>query len=152
MFKNISDWQTDKELEASGVPVDLGKGRAIFVKRAGGSNREYKVAVGETLREVMGSRDPADVPDEEIDPVLVKLYADHIVVGWRGFIDENDQEIPYTREAFIELMSIAPDMWVTVRTHAKERESFSLAALENDKTQLGKSLRGRTNGEVSAHA
>ena len=152
MFKNISDWQTDSRLEVDGVPVDLGKGRGIFVKRAGGANRDFKVALADVLRQVVGDRDPAEVPDEEIDPALIKLYADHVVIGWRGFIDENDQDIPYTPAAFVELMGLAPDIWIEVRTHAKQRESFQQAALERDKSMLGKFSRGNTNGEVSARA
>lgn len=152
MFKNISDWQSNTDLEAGGVPVDLGKGRAILVKRAGGSNRAFKVALADELRLMMGDREASEVSEAELDPVLRKLYADHVVLGWSGFVDENDAPISFSPAAFLELMDLAPDMWIEVRTHAKQRESFQDAALERDKEALGKFSRGNPNGGVSAHA
>jgi hypothetical protein len=154
MFNNIDDWQSDAQLEREGVPLDLGRGRVIYLKRAGGANRAFTVALGECLRRVIGDRDPENVPDEELDEDLKTVYATHVVAGWKGFRDESDAEVPYSVPAFLELMKLAPDMWIRVRSMAKMRESFQKMrdAVERDKVTLGKSSRGKRNGGHSAHA
>jgi len=156
MFANISDWQSDKQLEVDGVPLDLGRGRSIILRRAGGANREFMVALAEVIRRVVGERDPADVPDAEIDEDLRELYADHVVIGWTGLLDEAGLDIPYTPQAFLELMALAPDMWVRIRATANTREAFQAMkdrkALERDMDTIKKQSRGKRNGADTQHA
>lgn len=156
MFANIQDWKSDTKREADGVPLDLGRGRSIVLRRAGGSNRAFTVALAELIRGVVGERDPQDVADSEIDGQLKALYADHVVVDWVGFQDEAGDAIPYTRAAFLELMELAPDMWLRVRTTANSREHFQTQlqarALDRDREIIKKSSRGKRNGAHTAHA
>jgi hypothetical protein len=156
MFANINDWQSDPKLEVDGVPLDLGRGRSICLRRAGGANRAFMVALAEVIRRVVGERDPADVPDAEIDEDLKAIYAEHVVIGWNGFKDADGNEVTYTRANFLELMKLAPDMWVRVRSTANTRESFQAEkdhkAMQRDKDTIKKSLRGKRNGASSAHA
>jgi hypothetical protein len=155
MFANIDDWQSDRGLESEGVPLDLGKGRSITLRRAGGSNKAFMVAVAEVIRRVIGERNPEDVPDAEIDEDLKSVYADRIVVGWHGFKDADGDDIPYSRENFLELMNLAPDMWLRVRASANTREMFQgqkdRKAMQRDKDVIKKSSRGKRNGAASAH-
>jgi hypothetical protein len=156
MFANINDWQSDTALEVEGVPLDLGRGRTMVLRRSGGANRAFTVALAELIRRVMGERDPADVPDSEIDEDLKSLYASHVVVAWRGFKDDDGDDVPYTRENFLELMRLAPDMWTRVRSTANSREHFQAQqdrkAVQRDKEAIKKSSRGRRNGAASVHA
>lgn len=155
MFKNIEDWQSNPKLEVDGVPIDLGRSRVLYVRRAGGANRAFTVALAECLRRVIGEREPEDVPDEEVDEELKALYAEHVVCGWDGFIGEDDKPVPYSKAAFLELIALAPDIWIKVRAFAKTRDSFqstaTIKALKRDKESLGKSSRGKRNGGHSAH-
>jgi hypothetical protein len=127
----------------------------MILRRAGGANRAFMVSLSEVIRRVVGERDPADVPDAEIDDDLKALYANHVVVGWRGFKDEGGDDVPFTRENFLELMRLAPDMWVRVRATANTRETFQAAkdrqAMKRDKEAIKKSSRGKRNGAHSAH-
>jgi len=156
MFANIKDWQSDTALESDGVPLDLGKGRVIILKRAGGANRAFTVALAEVIRRVIGERDPADVPDAEIDEDLKILYANHCVVSWRGFKGVDGKDVPFSRENFLELTRLAPDLWVRVRATANTRETFQAAtdrkALTRDKEAIKKSSHGKRNGAASVHA
>jgi hypothetical protein len=114
------------------------------------------VALAEVLRRVMGDRDPADVPDIEIDGDLRAVYADHVIVGWRGFKDDDGKDVPFTRANFLMLMELAPDLWGRVRSTANTRESFQSVkerkAIARDKDIIKKSLRGKRNGAASTHA
>jgi hypothetical protein len=156
MFSNINDWQSDKQLELDGVPLDVGRGRVLYLRRAGGANRAFMVALAEVLRRVMGDRDPADVPDMEIDGELQTIYAEHVVVGWRGFKGDDGEDVPYTRANFLKLMELAPDLWGRVRSTANTRESFQNVkdrkAIARDKEIIKKVSRGKRNGAASAHA
>jgi hypothetical protein len=155
MFANINDWQSDTRLEQDGVPLDLGKGRTMILRRAGGANRVFMVALAEVIRRVVGEREPADVPDAEIDDDLKTLYAAHVVVGWHGFKDDAGKDVPFTRENFLELMRLAPDMWVRVRSTANTRDAFQTQqdrkAMQRDKEAIKKFSRGKRNGASSAH-
>lgn len=156
MFANINDWQSDTALEVDGVPLDLGRGRSMVLRRAGGANRAFMVALAEVIRRVVGEREPADVPDAEIDEDLKRLYAEHVVVGWHGFKDDGGDDVPFTTANFLELMRLAPDMWVRVRSTANTRETFQAQqdrkAMTRDKEAIKKFSRGKRNGAHSAHA
>lgn len=45
------------------------------------------------------------VPVEVSFPENGKLYAEHILLDWKGFVDDDGKDVPYTREASLELLT-----------------------------------------------
>ena len=151
-FGNLRDWESDPELELQGVPLDIGKGRVITIRRAGGANRAFMVAYGATIARLAGDRDPESIANAILADEMPGLFADHVVVGWSGILDDEGEEVAYSKAAFIQLAKDCPDLWQRIRAQADQRERFQRAAIERDKVRLGKSSRSKRNGGATAHA
>jgi hypothetical protein len=158
-FGNIRDWESDAALELEGVPFDIGRERVITIRRAGGANRDFVVAYAALIRSILGDRDPAALDDaaqrelnDELGRRLPPLFADHVVLGWSGFLDETGDPVRYTKAAFLELVAAAPDLWTRLRAQADTRERFQREQIERDKVRISKSSRFKRNGGSSAHA
>jgi hypothetical protein len=147
-FGNLSDWQSDTALEMDGVPIDIGAGRSITVRRAGGSNRAFLVAYSA----VVASCTPKDDVGAKLLEAMPQLFADHVVLGWQGIEAEDGTPAPYSKAAFLQLVSEAPDLWTRIRVQADQRGRFQRENTERDKATLGKSSRGKRNGGATVHA
>ena len=79
-FGNLTDWQSDPELELEGVPLDIGRNRFINIRRAGGANRAFLVAYGALIGKLVGDRgDPEKIAQAQLAEDLPALFADHVV-------------------------------------------------------------------------
>lgn len=151
-FGNMQDWQSDPELEANGVKFDIGRDRWILMRRAGGANRAFLAAYGTLIARLGGDGGPESIAQALITEGLQPIFAQHVILDWGGICDETGLEVEFSKEAFLELMKSAPDLWVRIRTEADRRERFQRETLEREKTQMGKSSSGKRNGGRSAHA
>lgn len=151
-FGNLQDWQSDATLEMEGVPYDIGRNRVIHMRRAGGANRAFLVAYGAMIARLAKDKDPEALAQSQVSEEIPTLFADHVVIGWDGIKDDGGAAVPFSKAAFLQLVKEAPDLWMRIRTEADKRERFQRETIERDKTRLGKSLRSKRNGGVSAHA
>lgn len=137
-FGNLEDWKTDPRAGTTGMPLELGQGRRLFIRRAGTVSREFVAACA--ARSAAGI-DPDD-PEEQM-----VLYARSVVVGWEGITDANDAAIPYSSEACIELFRAFPEIWALVWPFANSRANFRAQEMEAAKAQVK-----RPSGGVTAQA
>lgn len=151
-FGNLQDWQSDTELELQGIALDIGQGRTINIRRAGGANRAFLVAYGATITRLAGDRDPESIAAALLADEMPALFADHVVIGWDGIEDDSGAPVPYSKDAFLQLARECPDLWLRIRSQADQRERFQRENIERDKARLGKSSRGKRNGGATAHA
>jgi hypothetical protein len=127
-FGNVGDWHTSVAKSANGVPLDLGEGRTLLVKRAGTRNRAFMAAVA-----------TIDVND---DAASRAVYARTVVAGWSGFNDEAGNPIPFSPEACIELFDYAPEIFDLMWLFAAQRANFRDAELAEEKAQVKKQSSG----------
>ena len=126
-FGNLDDWKTDPRAQTTGVPLDLGRGRLLYIRRAGTVSREFVAAIA--ARQAAGV-DPDD-PDEQM-----ALYARSVVVGWEGITDGAGEPIPFTSSACLELFRAFPEVWALVWPFANSRSNFRAQQHEEDKQQV----------------
>lgn len=121
-FANVDDWRSEGALEAEGVPCSIGKGRTLIVRRAGSRNREYVAGLGSvSVEDLEGQR---------------KLFAETIVCGWLGLLDEHGEPIPYSVEACVELFRQCPDLADHVARFAATRAHFHATEVAEDAERL----------------
>jgi hypothetical protein len=137
-FGNLDDWKTDPRAVTTGMPLDLGRDRTLFIRRAGTVSREFVAACA--ARSAAGV-DPDD-PGEQM-----ALYARSVVVGWSGIVDAGGNPVPYSPEACIELFTAFPEIWALVWPFANSRANFRVAEMEEAKQQVK-----RRSGGVTAQA
>lgn len=121
-FGNLDDWRVDADKARSGVPFDLGQGRALIVKRANLFDR----AVAALFTDV-------DVTSE---PAIQGVYAHHLVVGWRGILDQAGHDIPYTPAACLALFAHAPEVWEALQRFSLSRANYRMEKSREDAETL----------------
>lgn len=121
-FGNMNDWHSDVQREVAGVPMDIGEGRALIVKRSGARNRELLAAMAEC--------DPKDRAQQE------QITARSMVIGWAGIVDADGVAVPYTPENCVALFQFAPDLLDAVVRFAHDRANYQSEEIERDRAAI----------------
>lgn len=133
VVKNADDYKEDKSKVESGVRLKFGEGRYITVTRAGPGNRRYKARLTQIMEQYskVGQVRALDMEDEQATEMFYELYADTVVLGWGGWIGEDDKEIPYSKENMIAFFAEYPEIFTIVRDEAEELKNFTVEARKN---------------------
>jgi hypothetical protein len=51
------------------------------------------------------------VPNEISNRDIARIYAKHLLLDWRGFLDDNEAELPYSREVAEEMLGAPGDFF-----------------------------------------
>ena len=122
-FGNISKYVTDDSLESEGVELDF-DGFFITIRRAGGSNIAFQSKMAEII-DSQGKDVSGKIRKVEDDKqVLYSLFANYIVVGWRGLKDEKGKEIPFSPKNCIDLFNSSDEIYIHVSTQSTQLNNF----------------------------
>lgn len=99
----LSSYKQDVDAAENGREIAVGDGLFLTIARAGNKGfREYlRTQLAAYL--VPGTFDEA--PPEVFDRAYVRALATYILRGWRGLLDDSDQEIPYSVDTAVEILS-----------------------------------------------
>lgn len=136
-FSNLSDWAVDPALEQQGVIIDLGRGRTLTIRRAGGSNRAYQVKLGELASRHRGPHGTLTLEEAEAENLMIEAYAETVVIGWQG-IEADGQPLRFAPANCAQLLRAFPEIWRRVREEAEKVANFRASELEADADVLGK--------------
>jgi hypothetical protein len=126
LLGNVDDLATDEQKAIGGVPLDLGAGRIIYVRQAGGLNREaaWKASgIAERMAPELEALDPR----ERDYRIYRQVSAELMVARWEGFTDPKGAEAPYSAEAALELFTASPETLEEVNKLATSPDAFRLA-------------------------
>ena len=123
---NIQDLKTDRALSVDGIPIDLGGGRKIWVKRAGGHNREWALGLAEVAETLPGL--DAMEPAARQTTLNIQVAAERLISKWEGFQDESGAPVEYSVAAGVELLTEMPDILDDVLATALNRAAYQLEA------------------------
>lgn len=124
MFANISDYQTDSNVENEGVDLGFGNGRFITIRRAGGSNTTFKTYFASEYGKLGKDVEGKVLDNDEATNVMFDIYAKTIVMDWRGWTDAKGKEIPFSVSNCITLFKEAEEIWLTVYDNAQKLSNF----------------------------
>ena len=65
----------------------------------------YQTAKDQLMQRLLKAYKGKPVPPDVMTRESGKIYARHILHGWRGFVGDNDEEFPYTPDRALELHS-----------------------------------------------
>lgn len=129
-FNNIIDLQADETVEADGVDINFGKGRVITIRRSSAKNREYKAAMSRVFKPHQKIGGMLTIDDESAEKLLVQVYSETVVVGWKGFIDDKGAQIPFSRSNCIELLTDAPEVFEHIKNESARFSNFAKEDIE----------------------
>lgn len=116
-------FETDKQLEENGV--DFAFGDSMFrCKRAGGSNRIFDRIFEERTRAYSTKMQMASISEEMSEAILMDVYFDAVAISWTNVSDRDDNELPFTKENFVQVMKDLPDLWKSLRQAAANMDNF----------------------------
>lgn len=97
----LSNFATDLNLAKNGVRIEVGEGFAITICKAGESNENFQKVLRQLRKPYQNMKKIS--PELESD-IFNKAIAEAIVVSWEGLKDDNDVEIPYSKDKCYEIM------------------------------------------------
>lgn len=133
MSKSIYDkFATDKKLEQEGIVLDYGDGLELRIARAGGSNVKFEKVVQLKMKKY-----DRLVKNDLLDPgqmreVMREVLAETVVLGWKGVTDRQGNDIPFSKEACIQLFKDLPDLFDDVLEQSRKANLFKESILEEE--------------------
>lgn len=129
-FNNIADLQADDSLLKEGIDLSFGNSRFITVTRTGANNRKYKTVLARIFKPYTSATGVMTASDDEATKLLKEVYAESVVLGWRGFTDIEKKEIPFNKKNCIELFDDAPEIFDIVQIEAAKFSNFAQREVE----------------------
>lgn len=135
MSNPFKQFGTDTELEKTGVWLNFGAYQ-IKVARAGGANSRFLQVQEDYFKPHKRAAEAGVLPEDVAKPILIKVYADSVVLAWRQPDPANkgeflptipgpdDEPLPYTRDNVIMLLMAAPDLFFFIKEHAERFQNF----------------------------
>lgn len=134
-------FQTDNAKERDGVVIeydDLGK---ITIARAGGANTRYNTAIYQKMQPY---RRQLQLKQNKLDDKTIKLmrrlnmelFAETVVLGWEGICDAEGVELPFSKEACLNLFNDLPALFDDLLARANDLSTFQAEEIEEDAKNL----------------
>jgi hypothetical protein len=129
MTSIYDEFATDADLEAHGFDYDLGDLGKFKV--AAWMNERHQ-AVLKRLRAPYKSFELSgrDLPADKAEAIGVQAMAEAVLIGWSGVKDKQGQDLPYSVENAITLLTDLKRFRNLIVAAATEAENFKAKALE----------------------
>lgn len=127
-----SKFRTDSALEAQdGIELNYGDEVAIKIHRAGGANQKYAKALRAKLANNRRALDE-QLSEESARRNLAEIYADSILIGWRGITDEDGKALEFNRANVVKVLCDLPELFRDIQDAANNAALFRRAQQEQD--------------------
>jgi len=112
---------TDEVKEKDGVVHDLGDGLKVRIARIGNPNYQKRFqAISKPHKRALRR---GSLSDEVAEKLLIQCLAETIVLGWEG-VEENGEEILYSKENAIRILTAYPELRRYIEDIANEMEGY----------------------------
>ena len=148
MGLSLSRFKVDKQRATEGVRVELGQGAWIRVARA--KNARFVAFVQDKLAPYanqvrLGTLDPAIMME-----VTVEAVARHILLDWGGLLDAEGEELPYSVENAIQVLTELEEFAEIVDKSSTDKALFRADQVESAVGKSSALSDGTTSGETQA--
>ena len=137
-------FETNKDLENSGIELDYGKNSKgepirIRVARAGGANKRFAKVLDRLLRPHKRQLANDQLSDDVAKDVMIQAYADAVVLGWEGVEDREGNPMGFSRENVVKLFTDLPELFLDVQQQSQKAALFLVDILEGEQGNSQKS-------------
>ena len=130
----FAQFATDKTQETAGVYTVLpGCGDTEFlIARAGNHNADYALKAQALHRKNKTKLEAGGAQARDLNnAIMAELYAETILLGWKGTVRIGGVDTPYSKPAALKLLAL-PDFRELVERVANSKDSFLPAASEEE--------------------
>ena len=130
-MKSFDDiFSTDGDLEkGAGVDLDYGEAGTITIHRAGGANKKFARIFSARMKPYERQLASGTLDDEVANKVMAEVYADAVIIGWRG-VHRGGKQQKFTRENAIKLLLQVPELFRDIQEQASKVANFRQVCLE----------------------
>lgn len=122
----LSAFKTNLESSEQGQWVALGSDNAkVKVARIG--NKQYQAFIKKATKPYAAAmRSKAGISDEVFEKIIAEAMADSILLDWRGIKDDEGNDIPYSKQKALEILTdpAYKDFAELISSLANEAETF----------------------------
>ena len=138
-YAGFDDYIRNENLETEeGKWVEFGPDVGIKILRAGGSNEKFARTFTRVTRPVKRQMESGKLSYKENLRLHAKIYAESIVIDWRGIRDKDTgEEIPFSKQNVEEFLIAMPEVFTVIREYAEDMETFRTQQIEEEVQQLG---------------
>lgn len=131
MSKSIyAAFEMDAEKEQDGIWLDYGEIGSILVARAGGSNKKFAKMLDQRARPYKRQMKKETMQEDVANRLMIEVFADTIILGWKGIRDRAGDEMEYTRENVIKLFMDLPELFADVSEQSMAMGNFQHEEVE----------------------
>lgn len=124
-------FKNDGELEVhQGIDLDYGGGAVITIRRAGGLNKAYGAVFAAKLRPYERQIQTGSMDEATASRLLAEVYAEAVVLDWRGVTDAAGEALAFTRENVVKVLFDLPELFRDLQEQAGKLANFRRAAVE----------------------
>lgn len=131
LYKNF---KTDKSIETTGIELQYDDGVYIKIARAGGANKRFQKTLERKARPYRRAIQTETFSPELAEEMLVEVYAESVILGWRGVKDEAGKKMEFSKENCIKLLTDLPDLFKDIQDQANKAALFR-AVLQEDSSK-----------------
>lgn len=146
MTKNVYDvFQTDRNLERSGIRIDYGP-FYFTIARAGGANKRYSTRLEVLLKPYRRAIQTETMDEEVARGLMAQAYAETVVLDWGHFVGEGPdrKEVPgkilghdgelldFSVDNVRQVLMDLPDLFRDIREQAEKAALFRVQVKEAD--------------------
>ena len=129
--------ETDVAKERDGVLFVFGKNSkkeniTFTVAREGGRNVKYQSVAEVVFKPYRRAIQNNQIDPIELDTLLAEVYAKAVVKGWSGVEDRENNELPFTQENVIKLLTDLPVVFDAIKEVARDYNQYLLEQQEAD--------------------
>ena len=129
--------QTDPEKEKNGVQLEYGLNSkkepiSFLVAREGGRNVQYQKVAEHIFKPYRRQIQHNQIDPEVLEDLLAQVYAKAVVKGWSGVEDRENNELPFTQENVIKLLTDLPVVFDAIKEVARDYNQYLLEQQEAD--------------------
>lgn len=120
----FATFRTDKDKELDGVWVEYESGFAVRVARL--NNPRYKEFTLKRSKPHMRKVQARTIDAELAEDIMKDAIAHTVLLDWRGLLDDERNEIPFSPDKARELFDEAQDFYTEMFQLCQQRELFAI--------------------------
>lgn len=124
-------FETDKDMEQTGIWVDYGSFR-FKVARAGGANEKYSRLLRNRMKPHRRKVQTGTMDEETAAIILRETFVDAVLLEWTGVVDREKNPLEFTRENANKLFTDLPELFNDLYRQCMEISNFRRLEVEED--------------------
>lgn len=124
-------FKTNKTAEENGVDINYGEA-VITIARAGGANTAFSRRMEVLFKPYRRQIQTDTMPKEQMEELTKQAFCETVILGWKNVYDENGNDIAFSVEAAIQVMTDLPDLYADLFELASKTAIFREDTLEAD--------------------